>query len=774
MSGGFEAMGLSPELQRGIYDVGYTLPTEVQDEAIPLILGGGDVMVAAPTGSGKTAAFSLPILELVHEKLKEPEAPAAVKEAAVTKEAPPPTGPPALSTQDRDATLAVDNDRCQSRSERWSGGRCSQGIAAKSGKYAFEIVVEDEGLCRAGWSTQAASLDLGTDKNGLGFGATAKKSHNRQFDDYGVKYGKNDVVTCWLDLDVEGGSCGFDVNGKSFGNAFAPLPDALQGVALFPAVAMRNAQLAVSFSELKFPKEGFVPISQCPQLQAGVSQDGNQYESTKKRQKSGRSVSAIILEPARDLAEQTHDCIESYARYLQDPHIKCALLIGGINTKEAENALRNGDVDIVTGTPLKVWDLVKRGIMDVDACRFFTLDEADRFIETDDVATCLKIFEKLPKGASATARDRRLQVAFFSATLHSEAIKELSRKVCDNPTWVDLKGEKHLPDSVKHLVVPVDPSSLDIRELAKQSLDDGKRVTTDSVHRKGELDKFEAPSLLKGDVKAVLDTSSEDQSEVVKLAKPALFVKLFDSLKMEQCLVFCRTNLDCDLFEKYLNKIGGSGGFRGRKESGKESPYACCVLAGMRSMHERRRNLEAFKAGDVKILIATDVAARGIDVQGLPCVVNVTLPDVAENYVHRIGRVGRADKVGLAVSLVSTVKEKVWFCQRGKKPPQKDTREFGKGGNCVWYDEPDLLKKVEEKLGQKVPRMEASDLTLPPELRDVVFGEVREGTEEEDKARTARLANIAGDVDKLKEMEVRSQQAYFMLRELTADPMEVG
>ena len=43
MSGGFEAMGLSPELQRGIYDVGYTLPTEVQDEAIPLILGGGDV-----------------------------------------------------------------------------------------------------------------------------------------------------------------------------------------------------------------------------------------------------------------------------------------------------------------------------------------------------------------------------------------------------------------------------------------------------------------------------------------------------------------------------------------------------------------------------------------------------------------------------------------------------------------------------------------------------------------------------------------------------------
>ena len=145
--------------------------------------------------------------------------------------------------------------------------------------------MEDEGLCRAGWSTQAASLDLGTDKNGLGFGATAKKSHNRQFDvryqirqreysDVRISASRRvesrhsrrvhrtmsmggfffEFVTCdrllgrcWLDLDVEGGSCGFDVNGKSFGNAFAPLPQALQGVALFPAVAMRNAQLAVIF-----------------------------------------------------------------------------------------------------------------------------------------------------------------------------------------------------------------------------------------------------------------------------------------------------------------------------------------------------------------------------------------------------------------------------------------------------------------------------------------------------------------------------------------------
>jgi ATP-dependent RNA helicase DDX1 len=58
-------------------------------------------------------------------------------------------------------------------------------------------------------------------------------------------------------------------------------------------------------------------------------------------------------------------------------------------------------------------------------------------------------------------------------------------------------------------------------------------------------------------------------------------------------------------------------------------------------------------------LICTDVAARGLDIKGLPYIINVTLPDDKSNYVHRIGRVGRADRMGLAISLVSQVKEKV-------------------------------------------------------------------------------------------------------------------
>ena len=138
---------------------------------------------------------------------------------------------------------------------------------------------------------------------------------------------------------------------------------------------------------------------------------------------------------------------------------------------------------------------------------------------------------------------------------------------------------------------------------------------------------------------------------------------------MSQCLIFCRTNFDCDNVETFLNQCGGGGKFRGKAESGPENPYSCVVLGGSRSMDERRRNLAAFKEGDVRFLICTDVAARGLDVKGLPFVINVTLPDKSEDYVHRIGRVGRADTMGLAISIVAACQERVWYCQKkGHKP----------------------------------------------------------------------------------------------------------
>lgn len=86
-----------------------------------------------------------------------------------------------------------------------------------------------------------------------------------------------------------------------------------------------------------------------------------------------------------------------------------------------------------------------------------------------------------------------------------------------------------------------------------------------------------------------------------------------------------------------------------------------CAAGVMSPLWTWQANLQAFKEGYVRFLICTDVAARGVDIKGLPYVVNMTLPDEPENYIHRIGRVGRQDCMGLAVSIVAAegCKEKV-------------------------------------------------------------------------------------------------------------------
>lgn len=91
---------------------------------------------------------------------------------------------------------------------------------------ALQAEVCDEGLCRVGWSTLAASFDLGTDRHSFGYGGTGKKSHARQFDSYGQEYGKGDVIGCLLDAGE--GVITFSKNGEVFPPAFQ-LPQYLRG-----------------------------------------------------------------------------------------------------------------------------------------------------------------------------------------------------------------------------------------------------------------------------------------------------------------------------------------------------------------------------------------------------------------------------------------------------------------------------------------------------------------------------------------------------------------
>jgi ATP-dependent RNA helicase RhlE len=113
------------------------------------------------------------------------------------------------------------------------------------------------------------------------------------------------------------------------------------------------------------------------------------------------------------------------------------------------------------------------------------------------------------------------------------------------------------------------------------------------------------------------------------------------SRDLRQVLVFTRTKHMAARLASWLDRVG----------------VDATAIHGDRSQADREKALEQFKSGEVRVLVATDVAARGLDIEGLPQVVNFELPYHAQDYVHRIGRTGRAGMEGHAISLVSLDEE---------------------------------------------------------------------------------------------------------------------
>lgn len=156
---------------------------------------------------------------------------------------------------------------------------------------------------------------------------------------------------------------------------------------------------------------------------------------------------------------------------------------------------------------------------------------------------------------------------------------------------------------------------------------------------------------------ATADTIEQIAYSVDKSAKTALLTHLIKSNAWQQVLVFTSTKHGANRLTKKLNA----------------AQITAKAIHGNKSQGARTSALAEFKAGEIQVLVATDVAARGIDIAKLPHVVNFELPRSSADYVHRIGRTGRAGRCGLAVSLISS-------------------------------EENNLLRQVEKLIGAKIAR----------------------------------------------------------------------
>lgn len=277
-------------------------------------------------------------------------------------------------------------------------------------------------------------------------------------------------------------------------------------------------------------------------------------------------VRALVLTPTRELADQVHENLQSYAKYTG---LRSACVFGGVDIRTQQDTLRQG-VEVLVATPGRLLDHIEQRNTALGQVQIVVLDEADRMLDMGFLPDISKILKLLPA---------KRQSLMFSATFSPE-IKKLASNFLKNPQLVEVARENSTAKTITQKLF--------------------------EVHDSEKVD-----ALL-----ALLEDEMCDEAKNI--------------------LVFVNSKISCRRLARMLTQYG----------------IEADAIHGDKTQDERIRTLEAFKRGELRVLVATDVAARGLDIADLPIVINYDVPFNAEDYVHRIGRTGRAGMRGLALTLM--------------------------------------------------------------------------------------------------------------------------
>jgi ATP-dependent RNA helicase DeaD len=275
-------------------------------------------------------------------------------------------------------------------------------------------------------------------------------------------------------------------------------------------------------------------------------------------------VQALVLAPTRELALQS---ARELGKLGAHRGLHTTAVYGGAPMEKQIRELAQG-AQIVSGTPGRVLDHLRRGTLDADGLRVLVLDEADEMLSMGFAKELHAILELLP-----TSR----QTFLFSATV-------------DGP--IQRVGERHMKDP---------------------------KFVTLSGDAVGALGITHMTYMVSGKARA------RDLAKVLEVEDP------------ESAIIFCNTKAETEQVAAELQRAG----------------FDADWLNGDLPQSERERIMARTRASELRYLVATDVAARGIDISHLTHVINYALPEHLEQYIHRTGRTGRAGRTGTAITLVA-------------------------------------------------------------------------------------------------------------------------
>ncbi|CAD8095649.1 unnamed protein product [Paramecium sonneborni] len=277
-----------------------------------------------------------------------------------------------------------------------------------------------------------------------------------------------------------------------------------------------------------------------------------------------REPQVLILSNTRELAEQSAKVGMALGDFL---NVSIHACIGGHSIQDDISKLQHG-VQIVSGTPGRVFDMIQRKELRVRHLKMLILDEADEMLTKGFKTQVYDIYRYLPPTT---------QNVVVSATLPQE-ILDMTDKFMNNPLKILVKRDELTLEGIKQFFIQVDKEEW----------------------------KF--------------DTLCD----------------LYDTLTITQAVIFCSTKQKC---EWLANKM-------------RENEFTVVQMHGNMSQKERDKIMAEFRQGNKRVLIATDVWGRGLDVQQVSLVINYDLPSSRELYIHRIGRSGRFGRKGVAINFV--------------------------------------------------------------------------------------------------------------------------
>jgi len=275
---------------------------------------------------------------------------------------------------------------------------------------------------------------------------------------------------------------------------------------------------------------------------------------------------ALILAPTRELAQQIQKVVRALGDFLNVTSHAC---VGGTLVRDDIRILRDG-VQLVVGTPGRVYDMINRQVLNLSTVKAFVLDEADEMLSRGFKDQIYDVFQHLPA---------KVQVCLFSATMPEE-ILEISQRFMRDPVRILVKRDELTLEGIKQFYVAV------------------------------EKEEWK------------LDTLCD----------------LYETLTITQAIIYCNTRRKVDWL---TDKMG-------------QRDFTVSSMHGEMTGQERELIMKEFRSGSSRVLITTDLLARGIDVQQVSLVINYDMPGNRENYIHRIGRSGRFGRKGVAINFVTS------------------------------------------------------------------------------------------------------------------------